>query len=162
MKAPVQPFRGVLAGLVAAYSRLPRSLRWATPVAWAGAIWWASSQSRLVTAEGTGWTFAANGAHFVIFGVLAALVFLAGGGSDRRRAWTGVVLAVLYAIIDELHQAQVPGRDASVWDVCSDAVGASWFTAALLWVRSGGRGSFLALAVLLPIALLSVALATFG
>lgn len=162
MKTLVLPIRGALACLLAAYARLPRLLRGLLPVAWAGGIWWASSQSRLVTAEGTGWTLMANGAHFVIFGALAGLVFLAGDGADRRRTWLAVSLTIAYAIVDELHQSQVPGRDASVWDVGSDAVGALWVTAGLLWLRGAGRGSRLALWFLLPIGLAFVTLATFG
>jgi len=35
--------------------------------------------------------------------------------SDRY--WLAWLLAVLYAITDELHQSYVPGRHPSVWDV---------------------------------------------
>ena len=35
--------------------------------------------------------------------------------SDRR--WLAWLLAILYAITDELHQSYVPGRHPSVWDV---------------------------------------------
>jgi len=162
VKAFGRPVRGALANLLDGYARLPRALRWLTPIVWAGAIWWASAQSRLVSVDGAGWTFIANGAHFVIFGLLAGLLFLAGDGPQRRRAQLAVGLTVVYAIVDELHQSRVPGRDASVWDVCSDTVGALWFTAALLWLRGAGPGSRRALFALLPIGLLSVALATFG
>lgn len=162
MKRAVLAIRDALASLLTAYARLPRSVRCLLPVAWAGGIWWASSQSSLVTAEGTGWTLMANGAHFVIFGILSALVFLASDGADRRRRWLAVVLTVAYAVVDELHQSQVPGRAASIWDVGADGVGALWFTAGLSWLRGAGRGSRLALWVLLPVGLAFVALATFG
>ena len=35
----------------------------------------------------------------------------------REKRWLAWLLAVLYAITDEFHQAYVPGRNPSVWDV---------------------------------------------
>jgi VanZ family protein len=58
-------------------------------------------------------------AHVAEFAVLAALVRRAG------LSWRWSVLAtLLYGLTDELHQAVVPGRDASPYDLLFDAVGA--------------------------------------
>jgi VanZ family protein/glutaredoxin len=47
------------------------------------------------------------------------------GRSISRRVFLGaVMLAVLYAVTDEIHQLRVPRRTASVKDVFSDALGA--------------------------------------
>ena len=57
--------------------------------------------------------------HIGEYAVLAALLRQAG------MSWRWCVLAtVLYGLSDELHQAVVPGRDASVPDLLFDAVGA--------------------------------------
>ena len=53
--------------------------------------------------------------------------------------WAAWLFAVAYALADEIHQAFVPGRTASLWDVLADALGA---TAAmgLVWVMSRREG----------------------
>lgn len=56
------------------------------------------------------------GAYFV----LAALATLATG-----RPVAGALLAVGYGVTDELHQALVPGRFPSVFDLVADAIGAT-------------------------------------
>lgn len=65
--------------------------------------------------------------HAGNFGVLAALLYLATG-----RAWLAVLLASLYGVSDELHQAFVPGRSADPADWLADTAGA---LAAVLLVR---------------------------
>ena len=43
---------------------------------------------------------------------------------DRAALWAWII-AVAYACTDEFHQKFVPTREASIWDVCIDAVGAA-------------------------------------
>jgi len=57
--------------------------------------------------------------HAGNFGVLAALLYLATG-----QAWLAVLLASLYGVSDELHQAFVPGRSADAADWLADTTGA--------------------------------------
>jgi hypothetical protein len=65
-----------------------------------------------------------KGAHMVGYGLLA-LAFLRGFGYDRKNHILMVLLLVFfYAASDELHQAFVPGRNASPVDVMIDMVGA--------------------------------------
>lgn len=54
--------------------------------------------------------------HMLGYGLLALSYWNALGGGERKRmaAW---LLAVLYAVTDEVHQSFVPGRHASIWDV---------------------------------------------
>jgi len=70
--------------------------------------------------------------HALSYGVLAwlawrPLVRRVGGLSNLVIAFpkmTAALYAISYSISDEIHQAFVPGRTASVWDVLADALGA--------------------------------------
>jgi VanZ family protein len=69
-----------------------------------------------------------KGAHVAAYGLLSVLFMrglLAQGLSSREAAYFGILLAVSYALTDELHQAFVPGRHATVLDVGIDYVGAA-------------------------------------
>jgi VanZ family protein len=68
-------------------------------------------------------------AHFIEFFVLGSLAFWAcrRGRTPRwRAAWMAQALAVamLYALVDEAHQAFVPNRTASLVDSGIDSLGA--------------------------------------
>ncbi len=92
---------------------------WGPVVAWAGLIFALSSVPDLGTGLG-GYDLALRKlAHAGEYLVLAALLFRALG-----RELPSLLLAVAYAASDELHQAFVPGRQAAVYDVAVDAVGA--------------------------------------
>lgn len=70
--------------------------------------------------------------HFLAYGVLALLVLRAVGAVPRP--WLATLLiVVLYAASDELHQTFVPGRMGTAVDVVIDAAGA--LTALLLTGR---------------------------
>jgi len=75
-------------------------------------------------------------AHFVTYGVLAALVVW--GLTDRapaRTTWAAaaaaVALAALYGASDEWHQSFVPGREVSALDLAADTGGAAIAAVAL-------------------------------
>ena len=80
-------------------------------------------------------------AHVTEYAVLSALWFVAltreRGLSRRRAAWTALLVAIGWAVLDELHQATVPSRTASAMDVAIDAVGA--LAAAMVGRHGGGR-----------------------
>jgi VanZ family protein len=85
-----------------------------------------------------------KGAHVSEYAVLALLLWQAmsrssGGTSEtwpwRRAAWT-LLVVLLYAASDELHQSFVPAREGSVIDVLIDTTGA---VLALLFLWSFGR-----------------------
>jgi len=80
--------------------------------------------------------------HFVEYGVLGFLLarLIANARSTfSRRFLIGLVViaATLYGISDEVHQAFVPGRNASPWDLLADGIGA--LIGALLYVGTRGR-----------------------
>lgn len=84
-------------------------------------------------------TFVRKSAHLTLYGILAWLWFRA---FRRERvlgasAAAAVALAVslAWAVVDEGHQATVPSRTPSAWDVAIDGAGA---TAALAALRLGG------------------------
>ncbi len=66
--------------------------------------------------------------HAIVFGILGAL-FLASmrrspGGYRPYQLWIAVGLTAVYGVLDEWHQAFVPGRSPDGWDVVADTVGA--------------------------------------
>ena len=102
-----------------------RYLFLALAIAWAGVIFYLSSQPSIDTPSlfpGQDKLF-----HMVAFGVLG--FFLMGGmkttnsGYRTRQVWFVVALVVLYGLLDEFHQYFVPGRDADIFDVLADAAG---------------------------------------
>ena len=53
-------------------------------------------------------------------------------------AWA-VVIAFLYGISDEIHQAFVPGRTADLFDALSDLIGASIGSYIYYWYKSTSK-----------------------
>ena len=82
-------------------------------------------------------------AHVTEYGVLALLIWRARRQPVKHEACPWVwrdagfafALAAAYAATDELHQALVPSRQGSVWDVLLDSGGAA--AALLLWWAVG-------------------------
>ena len=70
-----------------------------------------------------------KGVHFIVFGVLAALAALA-----WRRFGPAIAVAIVWGILDELHQRYTPNRDSSVYDALADALGAACGAALTLWL----------------------------
>jgi VanZ family protein len=67
-------------------------------------------------------------AHLGTFGLLGALLFrafLTGRRRPARAAAYAAIVAVIYAVSDELHQAFVPDRTGRAQDVVVDAIGAA-------------------------------------
>ena len=81
--------------------------------------------------------------HFIEYSILTFLLMNAlmsikpagrGGRQDHKRiAVTAFLIAVLYAVSDEVHQYFVPGRSMKAGDVAIDA--ASSFSAVLIYMR---------------------------
>ena len=103
---------------------------WAPVVAWAGLIFVLSSIPGLTTGLGMWDLVLRKLAHLVEYAVLGALLFRALG-----REPVAVALGSAYAVTDELHQAFVPGREASPVDWLIDAVGV--VAGVVLLARSG-------------------------
>lgn len=123
----------------------------APPLLLMGLIWFLSAQSDLKTDLGSIDLVLRKCAHVTEFGLLTLLWTRAvdgwqRGGAGRPLAllgrwWgrslaAGVVVALVWAAIDEAHQAHVPGRVGTPRDVAIDALG---IAAAVLLVRWAAR-----------------------
>ena len=91
---------------------------WLPVVAWAALIFALSAIPSLGTGLGTWDLVLRKGAHMTEYAVLAFLLARAFG-----REAPALVVGVLYAVSDEVHQAFVSGRHASPIDVAIDTVG---------------------------------------
>jgi VanZ family protein len=102
-------------------------------------IWWLSS--RAVYFPSDLFPFRDKGVHVVEYGVLGALfaqallgTFL---GLSRLQLWVWAIgLTVLWGMIDEIHQGLVPGRNADIYDVVADSIGAVLGATVRLFVLS--------------------------
>ena len=99
---------------------------WGPALAYMLLIWALSSISTQLHFEFV--PFQDKGVHFLEYGMLAAL--LAHAMRNTWPAWRSlsvfalaVVITVLWGLIDEIHQAYVPGRSSDVRDVLADALG---------------------------------------
>lgn len=102
--------------------------RWGPVVLWMAAIFYGSSLSRplkplgaLAEKEPVG-----VAAHVMEYAGLTVLLrrALAKNGSLKDGPWVGpLVIALAYAVSDEIHQKFVPGRYCELFDVGCDAAG---------------------------------------
>ena len=108
------------------FKRTTRYLFLALAIAWAGVIFYLSSQPGIDTPSlfpGQDKLF-----HMTAFGVLGFLFMgsmkTTTSGYRIGQVWLVVVLAVLYGLLDEFHQYFVPGRTVEIYDALADATGA--------------------------------------
>ncbi|MAF65370.1 MAG: hypothetical protein CMJ84_06895 [Planctomycetes bacterium] len=136
MKA-VALLRGIGVGL----QRIPRSLAPLLVAAWMVLIWYRSSIPGESPSSHVVWSAARNFLHAPVFGFLALLGVLC---LPRTSAWPrmgrgGVACvlagAIAYALVDEWHQASVPGRVSSLLDCATDLVGAACTLAIIAYLR---------------------------
>ncbi len=86
-----------------------------------------SSREQFPTSFGMSSSLLPIGAHLVLYGVLATLLLLAferDGRATRSTRLAAIAGAVLYGISDEFHQSFVPGRNAGIFDIVVNTVGA--------------------------------------
>lgn len=101
---------------------------WAPAAAYMALIWTVSS-IETPTFPVSMFPFRDKGVHTIEYAVLAVLVAHAcvrtfEGFPRWRVAVAAVLLTVLWGLLDELHQAFVPGRSADVLDLVADTLGA--------------------------------------
>lgn len=106
-------------------------------LAWMGAIYCFSAQPSLPSAPDPWWDLLPKkGAHMAAYAILTVLWWrvLARRLSVRRPLGLALalLLSLLYAVSDEVHQSYVLGRNGSVWDVGIDACGVL-IAASILW-----------------------------
>jgi VanZ like family. len=101
-------------------------IAWGAVTAWAGLIFFLSAQPDLRFAPDAGLDFIVRKVgHMGVFGIQALLLWRALTTRILRNPWAwAVVLTILYAATDELHQSVVLGRHPSGVDVAIDAAGA--------------------------------------
>jgi VanZ family protein len=92
--------------------------RWLAALLWALLIFGLSSIPSLGTGLGAWDEVLRTGAHFAEYAVLGGLL-----AWWLRRPAVAVAAGSAYAVTDELHQALVPGRAASVVDWAVDTLG---------------------------------------
>lgn len=114
---------------------------WVPVVLYAGLIFYLSSRP---TVPGSAiWLLQLigdKGVHAVEFGILGILCYRAFRfAAGPRAAQSALLLAVLastgYGITDEIHQAFVPPREPSIWDVAADGLGAAVASSLWRWLR---------------------------
>lgn len=118
---------------------------WLPVVAWAALIFGLSAQPNLRFVDDAGLDFVVRKlGHMGVFGILALLLWRGLArttGVPEPWAWA-IVLTVLYAISDEIHQGTVVGRHPALLDVAIDTTGAILFVAAAwLVVQRRRRGA---------------------
>ncbi len=118
---------------------LRRAAPWLPPLAMMAVIFALSSMPADQEDHGTLYVISRKLAHLGEYALLAALWWraLVARLEHRRALALAFVIAVLYAVTDELHQTFVSGRAGTPVDVGIDAVGA--LTALWLIARTRAR-----------------------
>lgn len=114
--------------------------KWLPALVWAGIIFYLSSIPGLSSGMSVFYdVFARKIAHAGVFSVLCLLIFWAlrsgHGMSFKKALLLSFVLTVLYAFSDEAHQYFVPERQARLFDVGVDSLGAIFSGLLLLFFR---------------------------
>ena len=105
------------------------TLRWAVVLLWTAL---AAGLSVLPggSIEGPELPFVDKAAHFVMYGIMAALVHRAARGDSLRRAMLVAVACGALGGVLEIVQEFVPGREASIGDALANLLGAATVSAA--------------------------------
>jgi VanZ family protein len=116
---------------------LGRGLAWVPAIAWAGLIFFVSSQPKETFVKlGLSGTLLSVAGHLVTYAVLMVLLVIAlreGGRLPAKQSYlVAFLLVALYGLSDEYHQSFVPGRTATLWDWLVDLLGAGLAWAALI------------------------------
>ena len=107
-------------------ARSPRHDLKSTFVAWGPATLWAVVLfvlSSLPSVPGPSFPLADKVGHLGLYGILGMTLAWGAWRTGRREPLRMIALGVLYGMSDEFHQGFVPGRDPSVGDLVTDAVG---------------------------------------
>lgn len=115
------------------------SNRYLPPLIWAGLIIVGSSIPNLSGLE-MKITMADKIAHFAeyfVLGFLVARAFMRFGIGSTRKIAGFILMAAVFGILDELHQAFIPGRTVDILDMAADVLGS--FSAIMTYVWLAGR-----------------------
>lgn len=116
---------------------------WGPVLVQMGLIFAASSIPNLHELPGGTPDWLGHGVGYALLGALAlrALANARLDGVTARTAAVAIVIAALYGVTDEFHQAFVPGRSPDLTDLAADTAGAVLAAAILLGVRAMRRSS---------------------
>ena len=81
--------------------------------------------------------------HMVIFSLFTLFLFISIKSSKKIKAWQIIIvliIAIIYAVLDEVHQYFVPGRHAGLQDVLYDLVGILFIVFSYSLKSSGKHG----------------------
>ncbi|MGQ0812065.1 MAG: VanZ family protein [Nitrospiraceae bacterium] len=118
---------------------------WIPPIAYAVMIFYLSSLSHQEeTLQSLLDEFGDKTFHMIEYGILAVLSYRAfryAGGSwaAQYAAVLAMTVSIFYGASDEVHQAFVPLREASGWDLMADSLGA--VAATLAWRTIADMGA---------------------
>jgi len=106
-----------------------RALAWAPALLYMAAIWVLSSLS-LTVMPVEHFPLRDKGVHLIEYGALGFLLAHAAFRTwprhhPLRTAALSLLIAVLWGLLDEIHQAFVPGRASEALDLVADALGAT-------------------------------------
>lgn len=130
---------------------LPRVVRSGFLLSWGGMIWLLSDNQLPVTGDGDWSPLLGNFAHGPLFGFLGlfAIAWLVSAKGERgvESVWQrirpshligGILLVLVYGVIDEWHQSMTPGRVPSLGDVLTDVLGATAVAATIAHLDPSG------------------------
>ncbi len=64
--------------------------------------------------------------HFIVFFLFTFFLFITIKGNKKikvRYIFIALIISILYAFLDEIHQTFIPGRNASINDILTDLTG---------------------------------------
>ena len=108
-------------------------------------------------------SYAYNLGHAILFGILAVLLlfsFSFSGIKGIRLFWAAFFVSFFWSIIEEIFQAGIPERNASIPDILTSMFGAGFFLLLVFDILSKGKLSKLNLFFFVCI-LVSASIATF-
>jgi VanZ family protein len=87
------------------------------------------------------WDKFAHISEYAIMGYLAARAMFFSGKEwlKSNYRWMTILFGLFYGASDEFHQYFVRGRDASIWDLAADVVGATLGSLLFYWLLLKGR-----------------------
>jgi VanZ family protein len=91
-------------------------LRWLPALLWMAAIFLVSGTPATELPQFGSLDYAVKKSGHMLAYALLALLYLRGLGGKGQRIGAAWILAVLYALMDEFHQAFVPGRHPALMD----------------------------------------------
>lgn len=110
---------------------------WVPPIVWMGFIFYFSSQQSLRVSDDYAVQFLIfKTLHLIEYGMLYILLYRSLRNTKKAPDWQhrydAWLVAVMYAILDEIHQVFVPTREGRMRDIAIDAIGVT-LAALVLW-----------------------------